>query len=174
MNDEIKEIFNDTKEFIKDLDDKSIYGIPISELRQLLDYITNLEDTLIDKQECIDAYSEIINNRDEKITNLQQIEEDHKQANAVLMQELTNLEIENERLKAIWKDTNVIVKDNKTLVMNTNAYDTLEDYKSRCEKAIEYIKNDWYSKNTVNIDNVVIGNWRIDLLNILQNGSEEK
>lgn len=54
-----------------------------------------------------------------------------------------------------------------------NQEEQLEVYKSCIEKAIEYIKNNWYSKNTTNIDNVVIGDWRIDLLNILQNGSDD-
>ena len=42
-------------------------------------------------------------------------------------------------------------------------------YKSRNEKAIEYIKNNWFSKNTRNIDELhSLGDWRLDLLNILK------
>ena len=44
------------------------------------------------------------------------------------------------------------------------------DYKSRIDKAVKYIKNDWYELNTRDIEHCINLNKdiRIDLLNILQ------
>lgn len=87
MKDEIKEIINQLeivarKHTIEVCEGGSkIETMPASivdELRLnnyssklLLDYITSLQDTLIDKQECINAYDEIIKHRDKEITDLQ-------------------------------------------------------------------------------------------------------
>lgn len=62
--------------------------------------------------------------------------------------------------------------------MYDKLYQEKEDYKSRCEKAIEYIKFEWvkivedecYENHLWSVDGLVIKK----LLNILQNGSEEK
>lgn len=69
-----------------------------------------------------------------------------------LLDYITNLQEENERFKARWKDTNVIIKDDKTLIMNTNAYDYLQDYESRIEKAIEELS---VTNRCINIDEVL-------------------
>lgn len=72
---------------------------------------------------------------------------------------ITNLQQENERLKQtqyVW------------------SYDLdmqLEDYKSRCEKAIKYLK-ECYSQPE-NIENFMTESEMNYLLNILQNGSDE-
>ena len=89
------------------------------------------------------------------------------------------LQQENERLKDI-----VVEKDSqiKEIILQKRDYTAvnilemkLEDYKSRCEKAIELIKNDWYKLNTLDIEHCInLGkDIRIDLLNILQNGSDD-
>jgi uncharacterized protein YjaZ len=44
----------------------------------------------------------------------------------------------------------------------------LKDKCNAIDKAIEYIKNKWYEKNTRNIEDMVsFGDWRLDLLEIL-------
>ena len=44
----------------------------------------------------------------------------------------------------------------------------IKELQQRIDKAIEYIKNNWYSKNTRNIDELhSLGDWRLDLLEIL-------
>jgi cell division protein FtsB len=150
------------------------------------------------------------------ITNLQQIEQDHKETNATLMSELAKLEEENERLKQnqvkalnrirdfinsskceitegsysndkhsqYWsmfkrfaeelqdkikgidtKDYVYIPKWREQELLNQE--EQLEDYKSRCEKASEYIKEK--ARNNCWIDQYEAS----DLINILQNGSDK-
>ena len=86
----------------------------------LLDYITNLqhtikdnEDTLIDKNECID----------------------------LLETQLTNLQQENERLKnhSRWLEDKIETYFDNVNAQNDLLIEQL-DYKSRCEKAIKYYK----------------------------------
>ena len=44
-----------------------------------------------------------------------------------------------------------------------------EELKERLNKAVEYIEKEWYSKCTININDVVsFGDWRLYLLNILK------
>ena len=67
------------------------------------------------------------------ITNLQTIEQQYSailSENAELENKITNLQEENERLKLVIKNHSIIIPKNKII-----------DYKSRIEKAIEYIKN---------------------------------
>ena len=99
--------------------------------------------------------------------NLKEIEQNHKETNATLMSELAKLGLENERLKE-----NAIHNDK---VVDKAKWNEMI-YKSRCEKAIEYIHNhqlvfelsskeqiqEWFEKE-----------YYVDLLNILQNGSEK-
>ena len=111
MNDEIKEILDWLKDENKDV--RNIQVLTRSEINELLDYITNLQQ-------------------------------------------------ENERLKEYY---NLIVK------VNEKNIDRYCDYYSRCEKAIEYMKKNEF----ININNY----WEVvefyqDLLNILQNGSDEE
>ena len=101
---------------------------------------------------------------------------------------ITNLQEENKEFKARWKDTNVIIKDDKTLVMNTNAYICLEDYKSRVEKAIEYLekydvfkeftfplmKRDEENQVKSSIDYQFKNDLKKNLLNILQGVSKDE
>lgn len=132
MNDEIKEI----------LDRLEKIGYYASVPKELAYMTTN-----ITPQECKTIL--------DYITNLKQIEQDHKQANSTLMSELAKLEEENERLKEN--------KESWQRVATKNFNDS-EDYKSRCEKAIEYIN---IFKNDIRgLDEIV-------LLNILQNGSDD-
>lgn len=85
-----------------------------------------------------------------------------------LLDYITNLQQENERLKEI-----------KPCMLNFQECYVVKDYKSRCEKASEYIKNNTHyystSKHGVGfvIDNENEEEFCNDLLNILQNGSDD-
>lgn len=68
---------------------------------------------------------------------------------------------------------NRITKDGDKIEELTVLYESerevKEDYKSKVNKAIEYIEKKWYSKNTRNIDELYsLGNWKLDLLEILK------
>ena len=118
MNDDIKKILDKCKRQIKnDLD----YRMSPYQLKQLLDYITNLQQ-------------------------------------------------ENEKLKDI-------IEHKPFFDFTTDIYDELEDYKSRCEKAVEYIKKhiekcniDGYEGK---FDNFDIFTKPQKLLNILNGRSDE-
>ena len=62
----------------------------------------------------------------------------------LLLDYITNLQEENERLKEENKHIFSKVNDDKLLISNAMNYAEAQDYKSRCEKAIEYIK-EWQS-----------------------------
>jgi len=76
---------------------------------------------------------------------------------------ITNLQQENERLN------NLLEYNMQTLVNTDKLY---ENYKSRCEKAIEYI--DKQKKKMYKSRNKIAMFILMKLENILQNGSEEK
>lgn len=112
MNDEIKEILDNIKNKYEDYYVQDI--VSGNDLKQLLDYITNLQQ-------------------------------------------------ENERLK----ENNLDMQEEMA-----RTWQKCDDYKSRCEKAIEYIKN----CEIVDKDKrypLLEEQFGEDLLNILQNGSEK-
>lgn len=81
---------------------------------------------------------------------------------------ITNLQKENENLLY---EINGYLKEKEELKEKINK---LEDYKSRNEKAVEYIKEWWYEKNTRDINRIVsLGDKRIDLYNILQGENDD-
>lgn len=77
---------------------------------------------------------------------------------------ITNLQEENERLKEENKRIFSKVNDDELLISNAMNYAEAQKYKSRCEKAIEYIKNNCY---------YLVDNDDKNLLNILNGGDEE-
>lgn len=86
---------------------------------------------------------------------------------------ITNLQQENERLNTCIDDQERVIN---SLIDKRNLYKiNYNDYKSRCEKAIEYIKENaeeylsvdmYYHLNDIPEIN--------DILNILQNGSDKE
>lgn len=76
---------------------------------------------------------------------------------------ITNLQQENERLKSKTKEQSLLLIDYQDMEQRYN------DYKSRCEKASDKLKRDYYINYNEHNDDVVY-----EALNILQNGSEEK
>lgn len=104
------------------------------------------------------------------ITNLQQEIERQSKAQVILDDMLVNYKRENERLKELNAELKAITK-RPTPIDYAMIQKRYEDYKSRCEKAIEYMKKNEF----ININNY----WEVvefyqDLLNILQNGSDEE
>lgn len=62
----------------------------------------------------------------------------------------------------------------KKLLVNEEAEKYINDLKKENQQlkkqkvdVVEYIKKDWYSKNTRDINEIVIGDWRIDILRML-------
>lgn len=84
----------------------------------------------------------------------------------ILLNYITNLQKENEKLKEENKRIFSRVNDDELLISNAMNYAELQDYKQRNEKAIEYIEErknlNWYA------DGVFV----YELLNILNGGDE--
>ena len=102
-----------------------------------------------------------------------------------LYDEVIRLKQENERLQEEQEYNNYCDEQLRKKISNLEYKITaLEDYKSRCEKAIEYIMVDYNDcKKLIDKDNITdltdsywqgVAITSRDLLNILQNGSEEK
>ena len=143
------------------------------------------------KDENIKEILELFAFTDENIMFCDIVELNSKQSH-LLLDYITNLQQEVQKKEAMYdslavdyrlaQEENERLKDSrdwwKDRFFGQQEYDdsdriTAIEYKKRIDKAIEYIKKDWYSKSTINIDNVVIGDWRIDLLNILQGENNE-
>lgn len=148
MNDEIKEILDSLKGILDEprgLDEMPngnlyeydrSYDLEQDEIKLLLDYITNLQKENEDNLKCIKSLKEQL----ESVIN------------------------ENQRLLKQWfEDNDKTVK----LVSEKECYkQNFNDYKSRIEKAVEYIKTTKFLYKS-HYD------FKQDLLNILQNGSED-
>lgn len=172
MNDEIREILDK-------LSNRKQETL-IMELRQC--QLKNIEHPFITKEEYIDKILDYI-------TNLQQIEQEHKKINGELREENSKLEIalqniqedydrrleENERLKEIINDDMTVylegLEDGKEKMKQ--CFESI--YKSRCEKAIEYINE---NVSVYAFNSKELPHWEFDddninnLLDILQNGSD--
>ena len=137
MNKEIKEILKQIECYQNDK--FCLIMLSQKENNALLDYITNLQQAIKDTKDTADDM-------------------------------LFELQEENERLKEIlkWKQNreSELFTIESVLETNKQLYDERNIYKSRCEKAIEYIKS---------TDNKPphYYDMKFDLLNILQNGSED-
>lgn len=187
MNDEnIKEILYETRDLVlyyaKDDEDykRSVALFNVGKIEKILDHITNLEQ--VNKNQAKRNSRQRLANQkqQELILKLQQEKEEiqkeiYKQIHTSIVQkkQIKNLQQENERLK----ENNQAMQEEMA-----RTWEKCDDYKSRCGKAIEYIKyNDSdlytfepdydYEENLV--DNYEPSSFREDLLNILQNGSND-
>ncbi len=117
MNDDIKEILDSINDKYKDYYVQDI--VSGDDLKLLLDYITNLQEQLhqasLDIQELIERDIECPSWCD-KLTNLQQENEELKKNQRYYKNGVFSLEYDKETMS-----------------------DMIDDYKSRCEKAVEYI-----------------------------------
>lgn len=161
MNNEIKEILDrlDFEEWEVDL-----YKVPITwcELYDIRDYITNLEQENEKLKKELNDISNI-SYKDYSVwaTERRYLDTLDEFANDIKYKIAPNLtDSYRDGIKSALKHTIKYVKDNYK-------QETLVDYKSRIEKAIEYIEHfnsDEICENITGIANI--------LLNILQNGSD--
>lgn len=157
MNNEIKEILSKMERLIVYVQ----YNTYCDLEKQLLDYITNLQQ----------KYEEADYDRHKLFEENERLKEN----NQAMQEEMARVWEENERLKEENKHIFANVNDDELLISNAMNYAELQDYKSRCEKAIEYIN---HAQNYGTMAQVmphlkpyVNGD---DLLNILQNGSDSQ
>lgn len=158
MNDEIKEILS--------LLNSSSWS---NEAEKIEDYITNLQQ----ENSNLKFSNQALNNElGLKLYELDHLDEKRNELKKEELKEYVKLQQENERLKDI-----VVEKDNqiKEMILQKTDYTAvnilemkLEDYKSRCEKAIEYIEDNTYYKSHKGYVDLN------DLLNILQNGGDKE
>ena len=168
----------------------------ITEYTRIWNYITNLQQAVEVKNERIkeeqqekERYIKFYNELNIWNKELQQENERLKQNNQAMQEEMArtwqkcdDLQQENEKLKQDYINVKNYIKmrnvstevEDKAFLYNIELENINKkkylDYKSRCEKAISKI-NDLYSY----ADNEeYVDNYCKDLLNILQNGSEEK
>ena len=158
MNNEIKEILEGMEEIADCTFTTDTFELNFEDTKQLLDYITKLQEDIRIGQEIIADYKEEL--------------EEEKRINEADLKLIDKLEEENEKLK----------EDLESQKSLTLSYSTAShDFYTRINKAIEYIKEniadvDFIKKN-YNIDrfndfDISINNV-IDLLDILQNGGED-
>ena len=149
MNDEIKEILEDLKN--KDL---SVDDLTHNDKAKLIDCITNLEQK-VEQYENPDDYTLFYMWLDAKAKD-----------------KMKQLQEENERLKEIEKFKFSIRKDETKIppIVTKNYKREYEDYKSRCEKAIERLtlNGDIQEKDVIEI----FANAIRDTRNILNGGDE--
>ena len=186
MKDDIKEILEEMKSIIdtgKDRNGIKVdgYGFHGKDLKLLYDCITNLQQEIKEANDSITWWTNRFKavERDNKelkeeleeekrieeadLKTIQQLEEENEtrqQDINNLTYQLAKMKEENERLKE------EIDRQSKAQVILD---DMLADYNYRIDRAIEYIQNN------MQYDNNIDDNWVMtdDLLNILQNGSDE-
>lgn len=78
---------------------------------------------------------------------------------------IKDLKKRNDSLKMQYEYRNIrcihLEKENERLQQEN------QQLKKQKDDVVEYIKKDWYSKNTRDINRIVIGDWRIDILRML-------
>lgn len=166
MSDEIKEKID----FIKQILNRNELIKCSQYFNDLLDYITNLQQindnltTSLNKkiEEGINLQQEneylkknnpeqniehfrIIKENKRKINNLREQNKTLQESNQNMQEEMARVWEENEKLKK-----NKLTPDELANLLNQELIKQRDDYKSRCEKAIEYInKKDEWVKNII-------------------------
>ncbi len=144
MKDEIKEIIKNI-ELILNITTSDMVLLERKNIKYLLDHIINLQDTLKDREEyCYGLETQIINLQEEN-KKLKQWDCNKDTRNS--RQRVANKKLleENKRFKENYEKEHYLV-DKLTRQLNDEYKNTeyqckqKEDYKSRCEKAIKYIK----------------------------------
>ena len=160
MNDEIKEILDYWKFYINEPNNYKLLNVHFDEIKKVLDYITNLQQAVEVKNERIKE------------------EQQEKERYIKFYNELNiwnkELQQENERLKELNKNASKVCMAEHRY--GVDKAEEARDYKSRCEKAIEYIKKSIdnsqpFYEYLFGDENGKVENLDI-LLNILQNGGE--
>ena len=143
-----------------DLHDRCDYLIEHDEITYLLDYITNLQQ----ENSNLKFSNQALNNElGLKLYELDHLDEKRNELKKDELKEYVKLQQENERLKEI-----------KPCMINFQECYVIKDYKSRCEKASEYIKEHIRIDDEYPDYMEMLIEERDNLLNILQNGSDEE
>ena len=149
---QIKEFFEYDSGIVCDEDGKVAY-FKEDTFNQLLDYITNL-------QEENERYKRIFEGKE----RFSKIMPDDTDFIILSKADYDRQQEENERLK----------KDNLLLIDYQDMEQKYDDYKLRNEKAIEYIKHEWFKREQIGISHLSFSYDELQkILNILNGGDEE-
>ena len=184
MNNEIEKMLDFIRDYLDKFSDSQLdIRFEYKDIKLLLNYITNLQElcnkyeeehktTFKEWQKDIQENEYLkLSNPEMNIEHFRIINENKRKIDNLRKQN-KELQQENERLKLELSGYREAILRNDELL-------GLQDYKSRCEKAIERLREElsYYFNNCTNqlvddewSDNAPLIN---DLLNILQNGSEE-
>ena len=122
----------------------------------------------------IDLHKEI-----EELQKKAELGEHYKHLYSEVKKQKDELEKENRQLKEKLNCkeyfSSTMPEGTEFVILTKNNYDrqqkdlVLENIQLKKQKddVVEYIKKNWYSKNTRDINEIVIGDWRIDLLRML-------
>ncbi|MGN1352246.1 MAG: hypothetical protein ACI4VE_05695 [Clostridia bacterium] len=137
---EIKRILKNTRRTIQFSPSRRYVELFNKEdIQNLLDYITNLQQELQKANDTLDTHNELIEKLQEDLDKANGIIKKDRQFYKCRMDEYVELKKENEKLKECYcnrTDCGGRIKDSKKY---DSVYQEKEDYKSRCEKTIEYI-----------------------------------
>ena len=173
MNNEIKEILDNIKDKYEDYYVQDI--VSGNDLKQLLDYIINLQKQIEEYQKALDETTS------EKI-DLQQKVEQYENPDDLTLFYMWVDEKAKDKMKALQEENEHLKKQNNGLhnliVQHIDEEDNLIDYKSRIDKAVEYIMteliDEWNIKNNGYVSGSDLpADAIIPLLNIL-NGDEDE
>jgi len=161
------------------------------EIKEKNDTITNLQQENERLKERVNQYENpddmtlfymwLDEKAKDKMKELKQANKTLHENNQNMQEEMARVWKENERLKEENKHIFANVNDDELLISNAMNYAEAQDYKSRCEKAIEY--NNQLIKDTKDFyrptaDIIYSGDSLIEIatnnINILQNGSDSQ
>lgn len=158
MTEEIKEILDYLKPKYDIVDElgNDYKKVKFKNCKLLLDYITNLQQENDELKESNKRLNSVINDLKKPVNYYQYASKYVKD--------------ENERLKEQLQNKGIVKTCENCEWFGTCPHSYREyDYKSRCEKAIEYIHKMWLAKLTPD----TVSKTKGDLLNILQGSDEE-
>lgn len=163
MKDEIKEILDNTLEYLEGIDEtRNIKILTTNETNILLDYITNLQDTLKDREEYCFGLETQLTNLQEENKKLKELCDKYEEEHSTTFEEWQKAIKENEslhtRIKTIKRRRKAqTAKMRKYREEITNKQNSIVDYKSRNKKAIEYINTHYLNANEPELLNILQG-----------------
>ena len=148
-----------------------------NESKQLLNYITNLQQELQKANDTLDTHNELIEKLQQDIDKANDIIEKDRQFYKFRMDEYVDLKKENEKLQIT---VNNCKQENEILRKNAEHNDKVVDkarwnemiYKSRCEKANKIITDFMCTEEYCNVDPVAIAENYMKIQKAL-NGNDE-
>lgn len=82
--------------------------------------------------------------------------------------EIARLKDKNKHIEQLWKETNVIIRNEKTLAVNDNAMNYIESLEQKIDKAIEYIDNNSYEETYTDENGITWLRFKLDNVNDLK------